>query len=251
MCKNVRNSNDKGEKALNNNEINSDNHTLTIRPIGHIASHFQSKFGTPRQSGLVPDSVSRIIVEKEYQNEDYFRGITDFSYLWLIWEFSKNTGHKISPTVRPPRLGGNKRMGVFATRSPYRPNSLGLSLVKLERLDLDPSCGPVLVVSGADLLDGTPIYDIKPYLVGTESKPQAVSGFAQAVPYDRLSIEDPHHLIDCLPEKEQKELVETLSLDPRPSYQQDPDRIYGLNFASHNVRFQVRDKTLRIIEIDS
>ncbi len=216
----------------------------TFRPVGFVRSDFRSRFGTPRQSGLAKHTISYIEFEKEFRREEFFRGITEFSHLWLIWEFSENRERGYSPTVRPPRLGGNKRRGVFATRSPFRPNPLGLSCVKLEELNFDKNTGPVLVISGADLLDGTPVYDIKPYLPQMESIPDARGGFTDTVPYDTLDVRDPDRLLTRIPPSKRQGLVETLSLDPRPSYQKDDSRIYGILFAGYNVQFQTDGKTL-------
>jgi tRNA-Thr(GGU) m(6)t(6)A37 methyltransferase TsaA len=223
--------------------------TVELKLIARIESAFQEKFGIPRQSGLAPSLTARIVFEPEFRNPDALRGIEGFSHLWLIWQFSKAVRADWSPTVRPPRLGGNTRVGVFASRSPFRPNAIGLSCVKLEAVERDPVCGPVLIVSGADLLDGTPIFDIKPYLPYADSVPQAVGGFAPSAPAPSLTVEAGDGVLSPLPERLQTALLDVLALDPRPSYQDDPDRVYGMRFAGFEVRFRVAGHTLRVLSV--
>lgn len=220
----------------------------SITPIARIQSPFKSKFGIPRQSGLSPSVLSRIIFEEKYRYPSALHGLEDFSHLWLIWAFSENLAAPWHPTVRPPRLGGNKRMGVFATRSPFRPNGLGLSSVRIEAIEKDPSLGPVILVSGADLLDGTPIYDIKPY-ISTDCHPEAVCGFQDRTKAYRLQVDIPEDLLTRIPLGLQPGLLEILAQDPRPGYQDDPDRIYGLVYDRFDVRFTVADRKLRVIDI--
>ncbi len=219
-----------------------------MKVIARIRSEFLEKFGIPRQSGLTPHLYSRIVFEKEYRNNEALRGIEGFDYLWLIWEFSENIRDTWSPTVRPPRLGGNARLGVFATRSPFRPNPIGLSSVRLERIEHDPENGSTLVVSGADLMDGTPIYDIKPYIPYTDAHPDAAGGFA-AEPDKTLEVVFPQELLRQLPEKQHAAVFEVLAQDPRPSYRPDGEREYGLFFAGSNIRFQVQDGVLTVTSI--
>jgi tRNA-Thr(GGU) m(6)t(6)A37 methyltransferase TsaA len=222
----------------------------TIKIIAHIQSDFPTKFGIPRQSGLVESLKARIVFEPEYRNADALRGMEEYSHLWLIWEFSEAKRESWSPTVRPPRLGGNKRMGVFATRSPYRPNPIGLSCVKLESVDYTTENGPVIIVSGADLLDGTPIYDIKPYLPFVDSQPEALGGFADTVKDDQLTVQCSEELMRQIPEQHRQAVMDILAQDPRPHYQQDPNRIYGMEFADMEIKFRVEEKTLTICEIN-
>ncbi len=220
-----------------------------IRAIAYIRSDFPEKFGIPRQSGLVEELTARIVFEPEYRQMSAFRGLEGFSHLWLIWEFSKAKGKPWSPTVRPPRLGGNTRLGVFATRSPFRPNPIGLSCVKLVRLEQDPKLGPVLVVAGADLMDGTPIYDIKPYLPYADCKPEATGGFASQPKEPSLQVEIPEHLLALIPEEKRGALQGVLAQDPRPQYQDDPQRVYGMAFGGCEVRFRVARDRLEVLEI--
>lgn len=210
-----------------------------IKVIAHIRSDFKEKFGIPRQSGLVEALRAEIVFEPEYRNADALRGIEGFSHIWLIWQFSQAVRESWSPTVRPPRLGGNTRLGVFATRSPFRPNPIGLSCVRLEGLRQDPALGTVLVVSGADLLDGTPIYDIKPYLPYADCRPEATGGFAANAPEARLRVEFPEELLETVPRDKRDALIGVLSQDPRPSYHDDPERVYGMSFDGMEVRFSV------------
>ncbi len=212
---------------------------MEMRYIARIRTDFSEKFGIPRQSGLVPELTGQIVFEPEYRTEDALRGLEGYSRLWLIWEFSEVSGTSWSPTVRPPRLGGDTRVGVFASRSPYRPNRLGLSCVKIESVDLRTKDGPVITVSGADMLDGTPIFDIKPYLPSSDAYPDALGGFGAAYKDYRLKVECPNCLLDRVPSDKRSALAGVLSLDPRPGYQHEKDRVYGLSFAGYNVRFTV------------
>lgn len=217
-----------------------------MKIIAHIENDFPTKFGIPRQSGLVNSLRSRIVFAPEYRNSDAFRGLEDFSHVWLIWEFSQAVRQKWSPTVRPPRLGGNTRMGVFATRSPFRPNPLGLSAVQLEEVVLHGADAPYLVVSGADLMNGTPIYDIKPYLPHIDSHPDARGGFAVPAAEHRLKVVFPELWLEKVPEQLRDGLTEVLAQDPRPSYQHDPERIYGFGFARLEVKFTVDGDVLTV-----
>ena len=220
-----------------------------IRVIARIHSDFQEKFGIPRQSGLVEALRAAVIFEPEYRNPDALRGIEGFSHLWLIWQFSEAVRSEWSPTVRPPRLGGNTRMGVFATRSPFRPNAIGLSCVRLEGVRQDPAFGTVLEVSGADLLDGTPIYDVKPYLPYADCMPEAMGGFAVSAPASVLRVSVSDALMVQLPPEKRDALLGVLAQDPRPSYQDDPQRVYGMRFAGLDVRFTVDGDELTVCEI--
>ena len=220
-----------------------------MKIIARIQNGFASKFGIPRQSGLVPEVKARIVFEAEYRSAEALRGLEDFSHLWLIWEFSEARRDTWSPTVRPPRLGGNRRMGVFATRSPFRPNPIGLSCVKLEEIDWRAPDGPALIVSGADLKNGTPIYDIKPYLPYADSHPEAKGGFADAAGDRRVKVECAPELLNQIPECHQSAVLSLLEQDPRPSYQSDPNRVYGMEYAGMDIRFSVRDGLLTVMEI--
>lgn len=222
---------------------------MEICPIAHIRSDFSEKFGIPRQSGLVEELTAAVVFEPPYRVPDALRGVEGFSHLWLIWEFSQARREGWSPTVRPPRLGGNKRLGVFATRSPFRPNPLGLSCVRLLELRQDREQGPVLTVAGADLLDGTPIYDIKPYLPYADCKPEAVGGFASQPKGTDLEVDCPDRLLDCVPEGKRAALLAVLAQDPRPQYQNNPNRVYGMAFAGLEVKFQVAGERLTVTEI--
>ena len=217
-----------------------------MKIIAHIENDFSTKFGIPRQSGLVNSLRSRIVFAPEYRNPDAFRGLEDFSHVWLSWEFSQAVRQKWSPTVRPPRLGGNTRMGVFATRSPFRPNPVGLSAVQLEEVVLHGADAPYLVVSGADLMNGTPIYDIKPYLPHIDSHPDARGGFAVPAAEHRLKVVFPEQWLEKVPEQLRDGLTEVLAQDPRPSYQHDPERIYGFGFARLEVKFTVDGDVLTV-----
>lgn len=214
-----------------------------MKQIAHIETAYKSKFGVPRQAGLVAGE-ARVVFEPEYRVAEAVRGLEEFDYVWLIWQFHLAERQEWSPTVRPPRLGGNKRVGVFATRSPFRPNPIGLSSVRLLRIE----AGPVLVVAGADLVDGTPIYDIKPYIAYADSHPDARCGFAQEAP-KTLEVVDDHGLLLQLPEDKRKELVESLRLDPRPHYQQDPQRLYTMPYDRWEVRFRVTDGAVEIQDV--
>lgn len=224
--------------------------SATINIIARIHTDFPTKFGVPRQSGLVPLEAT-IVFEPPYRDPSAIRGLDGFSHIWLIWQFSEALGSKVSPTVRPPRLGGNTRMGVFATRSPFRPNHLGLSSVKLERIEMHPAWGPILYVSGADMIDQTPIFDIKPYLPFTDSHPDAAAGFAaQHVDY-KLQVVFPDKWLTLIPESLRQGLINVLEQDPRPAYVQDPDRVFGISFASFDVRFTVVNGILTVLYIES
>lgn len=222
-----------------------------MKSIARIRTDFPSKFGIPRQSGLVESLRARIVFEEEYRNADALRGMEGYSHLWLIWQFSENVRESWSPTVRPPRLGGNTRMGVFATRSPFRPNSIGLSVVRIEDIQLHTPEGPVIVVSGADLMDGTPIFDIKPYLPHVESHPDARAGFAGEVKDYHLKVDFPEELLAKISEEKQEALCEVLAQDPRPSYQDDAERMYGFPFAGNEIKFRVREGVLEVTEVIS
>lgn len=224
---------------------------MNISPIAYIHTEFSEKFGVPRQSGLAGSLRGTVVFTPEYRNADAVRGLEGFSHLWLIWGFSANRHDEWQPTVRPPRLGGNDRMGVFATRSPYRPNQLGLSCVEIEAIDFKSADAPLIYVRGADLMDGTPIYDIKPYIKYADSRPQAVCGYVDALQERRLTVDFPDSIASVLADRAVYEaLVETLSLDPRPSYHSDPEREYGLSFAGFNVRFKVCDDMLTVISVE-
>ena len=223
----------------------------SIKIIGRMHSDFPEKFGIPRQSGLVETLESTIVFEPEYRNDDALRGLEDFSHLWIIWQFSKAVRNDWSPTVRPPRLGGNTRMGVFATRSPFRPNHLGLSCVRILGLQHTEEYGTVIRVAGADLMDGTPIFDIKPYIPYCDSHPEATGGFTDTASDFILQVDIPAQELSKFPDCKRNALMELLSHDPRPSYQQDADRIYGLTFCGHNIRFKVCDTTLTVLDIQN
>ena len=222
---------------------------FSIHPIATMRSDFPSKFGIPRQSGLVASLRSTIVFEPEYRNAEALRGLDGFSHLWVIWQFSESIQTEFSPTVRPPRLGGNTRMGVFATRSPFRPNSLGLSCVKLIGLEQTTENGTVIHVAGADLMDGTPIFDIKPYIPYSDSHPDALAGFTANAGEFLLSVDFPKQLLEAIPADKQLTIMEVLSHDPRPSYQTRSDRVYGLSFAGFDIRFTVENNTLHVKEV--
>ncbi len=224
-----------------------ENHILT--PIAHMHSDFPEKFGIPRQSGIVPQLESLVVFEPEYRSSEALRGIEEFSHLWLIWQFSEARKDKFSPTVRPPRLGGNIRMGVFATRSPFRPNSLGLSCVELARVEKRENLGMVLVVRGADLMDGTPIYDVKPYIPYADCHVEAKAGFAPDSG-SVMKVEIPEELLGRIPAEKREALKGILENDPRPRYQHDPSRVYSMRFAGMDVRFTVENETVKIEDID-
>lgn len=225
---------------------------MEIRPIAHIRTDFPEKFGIPRQSGLAKTLRGRIVFEPEYRNPDALRGLEEFSHIWLIWEFSANRSTSSwQPTVRPPRLGGNAHMGVFATRSPFRPNPLGLSCVKMDSIEFSSPDGPVINVCGADLMDGTPVYDIKPYIKYADSRPEALCGYVDRLEERSLKVVFPSELADRVADKSViPPLMETLRLDPRPSYHDDPERVYGLSFAGYNVRFRVAGQVLNVIDLE-
>lgn len=221
-----------------------------MKIIARIHNDFKEKFGIPRQSGLCAEVKSRIVFESEYRNPDALRGIEGYSHLWLLWQFSQSVRRDWSPTVRPPRLGGNKRMGVFATRSPFRPNPIGLSSVKLEGVEQTEKEGAVLIVSGADLLDGTPIYDIKPYLAYTDSHPDAIGGFADPVREYALKVDICKELLAKIHISKQETIIKILEQDPRPSYQEDPEREYGMVFSDYEIFFNVDGDTLTVTRIE-
>ena len=231
---------------------------MEILPIAHFRSPLKSKFGIPRQSGLAESLTGSIVFEPPFRRMEALRGIEEFDYLWLIWEFSgvgrQESGDRSqeagdwSLTVRPPRLGGNRRMGVFATRSPFRPNRLGLSCVRFDRIEEHPDLGPVIYVKGADLMDGTPIYDIKPYVVYADSHPEARSGFVDQTAWKALEVEIPEHLAGLFSPSDLESLRQTLSLDPRPSYHDDAARIYGMPFGDYDIRFQVEDGVVNVVD---
>lgn len=220
-----------------------------MHPIARVSTCYPDKFGVPRQSGLVPGARARLVFEPPFRSPDAVRGLEGFSHVWLIWVFSENLREGWSPTVRPPRLGGNVRMGVFATRAPFRPNPIGLSAVRLERVELHPQDGPVLHLSGVDLVDGTPILDIKPYVPLADCIPEASEGFTSS-PCERLDVEIPAALGASLPPEELAALTDTLSLDPRPRYQDDPERIYGLLFSGWEVKFRVMEGRLHVLSLE-
>ena len=221
----------------------------TIDPIAHIHNGFTDKFGIPRQSGLIDQVVSRIVMEPAYRSADAFRGLEGFSHLWLIWGFSQAKREGNPLTVRPPRLGGNTRMGVFATRSPFRPNGLGLSCVKLEKIEHHPQLGTVLHVRGADLMNGTPIYDLKPYLPFADARPEAAGGFTDQGLHHQLEVICPDELLAPVSEATRPILLGILQQDPRPSYQENPERVYGVTYDGWNVRFRVTGNVLTVVEI--
>lgn len=217
---------------------------LKITPVAYVHSDFESKFAVPRQPGLVKSLRAEVILEKEYQKDGIFRGLESFSHIWLIWGFSENYGQSWHPTIRPPRLGGNKRIGVFASRSPFRPNPIGLSAVKLEEVRKDR-----LIVSGADLVDGTPVYDIKPYVPYTDSINDATEGFARKQSLPHLKVIIPESEKEKMPEEKVTSLIGILSQDPRPAYQHEPNRVYGFCFAGYEIRFRISDQTVTVISI--
>ena len=222
---------------------------VNIQVIARMHSDFATKFGIPRQSGLVEELRSTIVFEPDFRNPDALRGIEDFSHLWIIWQFSEAVRSQWSPTVRPPRLGGNTRLGVFATRSPFRPNHLGLSSVKLLGVEHTKEFGTVLHVGGADLMDGTPIFDIKPYIPYGDCHPDATGGFTDTAGEFLLQVDFPPQLLAKLPEEKQASAIGVLRHDPRPSYQRDPDRVYGLAFAGFDIRFRVQEDLLSVIDV--
>ena len=223
--------------------------TVEMKVIARIHSAFPTKFGIPRQSGLVPSLQSQVVFEPAFRSAEAVRGMEGFSHLWLLWQFSEAVREDWSPTVRPPRLGGNTRVGVFATRSPFRPNAIGLSAVKLERVEIHPQLGPVLHVSGADLMDGTPILDVKPYLPYADCLPSAVGGFTEGTKSELLRVTFPPALLEQIPPEEREGLLGVLERDPRPRYQKDPRRVYGLPFGRWDVRFTVEEDGLTVREV--
>ncbi len=221
-----------------------------VKIIGHIRTDFASKFGVPRQSGIVDALEARIEFEKEFAQPEAFRGLEGFSHLWIIWQFSEAVRSNWSATVRPPRLGGNKRVGVFASRSPFRPNPIGLSSVKIRKIEFDTPKGPVIFVSGADLMDGTPILDIKPYLACVDSHPDAADGFAGQVVYQRLQVVFPNELLEMVPEVKREALLGVLEENPAPHYQNDPERVYGFGFAGKEIKFRIQDGILTVVRVE-
>ena len=221
-----------------------------MKIIGHIRTDFPSKFGIPRQSGLIETLKGKIILEPEYRNPQVYKGIEQFSHIWLLWEFSEAQKEHWSATVKPPRLGGKTRMGVFATRSPFRPNNIGLSCVKLDRVEMDEKDGPVLWVAGVDLLDGTPIYDIKPYIPLTDCHPEASEGYTKETKIHELKVEFPEELLNQYPEEKRQAVLGILAQDPRPTYFQDSERVYGVPFAGFDVKFKVDGDTLVVCGLE-
>lgn len=222
---------------------------MNIAPIAQFHSPFSSKFGIPKQSGIIETIPGQVVFVPEWRNADALRGIEGFDYLWLIWQFSANPHAATSPVVRPPRLGGNRSVGVFASRSPFRPNPIGLSAVRLQSVEWESEQGPVLHILGADLMDGTPIYDIKPYVVYADSHPEARSGFVDSNEWTSLQVTFPEPMRDKIPENLLPPLIETLALDPRPAYQKDPQKVYGMPFGGYDVRFTVDGKNLTVVDI--
>lgn len=222
---------------------------MEIKPIAHIRSPYTDKFGIPRQSGIVTNIESTIVFEPEYREPEALREIETFEYLWIIWHFSAVPAGQWSPTVRPPRLGGNRRVGVFASRSPFRPNAIGLSAVRLHSVEWNTSKGPILHVEGADLLDGTPIFDIKPYIAYADAHPEAQSGFAQETPKEKLKVQIDQYLLERIPAKHRETIVQILSLDPRPSYHKDGNRVYGFRFDTKEIKFKVDGNVLTVVEV--
>lgn len=220
-----------------------------MKVIARIHNDFPTKFGIPHQSNRLSALKATIVFEPEYRVAEAFRGLEDYSYIWLIWQFSEAVRENWSPTVRPPRLGGNTRMGVFATRSPFRPNHLGLSSVCLEKIEYHSELGPVLHISGADLMNGTPIYDIKPYLPYVDSHPKAKGGFTDYIEEHILKVEFPEALLEKIPKPQREALLEVLANDPRPRYQKNPERVYGIAYGQKDIRFQVKDDTLFVCDV--
>lgn len=220
-----------------------------MKIIAHIRTDFPDKFGIPRQSGLVESLQGTIIFEPEYRNPEILRGLEEFSHIWLLWKFSKSKKEHWSATVKPPRLGGKKRVGVFATRSPFRPNDIGLSCVKLEEIELDEKVGPIILVSGVDLLDMTPIYDIKPYIPFTDCKPEASEGYTRETKMHELEVIFPQNLLERYPSEKREAVIGILAQDPRPTYVQDPNRIYGVAFAGFDIKFQVDKNRLTVCDV--
>lgn len=221
-----------------------------MRPIAHIETPFPTKFGIPRQAGIV-DVPARIVFEPEYRIAEAVRGLEDFDYLWIVWVFSQSEGHEWSPTVRPPRLGGNRRVGVFATRSPFRPNPIGLSSVRIVSIEQTADFGPVINISGADLMNGTPLLDIKPYLPYTDAHPDARSGFATQPADQLLEVDCNPEILGTIPNKWRSPLLDILAHDPRPQYQHDPERIYGMSFYNYEVKFRVEGNKVILVSIEN
>lgn len=226
------------------------NNQHSLKVIAHIYTDFPTKFGVPRQSGLVEELKGKIVFEPEYRQIQAFRGIEGFSHIWLLWQFSLSGRERWAATVTPPRLGGRKRMGVFATRAPFRPNKIGLSCVKLEKIEENEEQGPVLYVAGVDMVDGTPIYDIKPYISYTDCHPEAREGYVQETKEYALEVDFAQELLDLLPEEKRQAVVKVLSQDPRPAYDTEPERLYGVEFAGYDVRFRVQGRTLTVYEVE-
>lgn len=220
-----------------------------LKIIARIENDFCEKFGIPHQSGRLMEQKARIIFEPEFRVAEAFRGIEEYDYIWLIWQFSEAVREKWSPTVRPPRLGGNLRKGVFATRSPFRPNSLGLSSVRLEKVEFHSQLGPILHVAGADLMNGTPIFDIKPYLPSADSHREARGGFTDRILDHRLEVEFPEEFLEKIDKERRQALIEVLENDPRPGYQEDPERIYGLSYGKNNIKFRVKENILTVVNV--
>jgi tRNA-Thr(GGU) m(6)t(6)A37 methyltransferase TsaA len=221
-----------------------------IEIIGHIYNDYKEKFGVPRQSGLTKNVISKIIFDKKYSDKSYFKGLEVFSHIWILWQFSVTLHKEITPTVRPPRLGGNERVGVFATRSPFRPNHIGISSVKIERIDFDENLGVCIYVSSADLMNGTPIFDIKPYLPYTDSHPNASNGFALDDTIGTLEVKCSEDILKRIPFELVEGLFETLKHDPRPSYQNDSERIYGMSYGNYQIKFKVKNDELIVVDIE-
>ncbi len=222
---------------------------MELKPIAHIESPFPEKFGVPRQSGLIGSLRAWVVFEPEYRVREAFRELEGFSHIWLLWEFSKARRTQWTPTVRPPRLGGNRRVGVFASRSPFRPNPIGLSCVALEAVDWEAPDGPRLLVGGADLMDGTPIFDVKPYLPQADCRPEAAGGYTDETPWQELRVEIPPELLEKVPASSREALAQVLAADPRPHYHKDPQRVYGMGFAGMEVRFTVDQGLLRVVDV--
>lgn len=234
--------------------INTDNANLekgkVMKYIAKVHTDFKEKFGIPRQGSLISNIKGQIVFEEEYRDINALRGLEEFSHIWILWEFSEAKCEKWSPTVRPPLLGGNKKMGVFATRSPFRPNPIALSVVKLEKIEITKDKGPVIHISGVDLLDGTPIYDIKPYLPYADSIPDAKGGFTEELSERFIKVEMDDELYPCMEKEKKEEIKKILSGDPRPSYQKDENRIYGMKYGSYEIKFMVLDDILTVIDIE-
>lgn len=220
-----------------------------IKTIARIETDFKEKFGIPRQSGIIPELSGKIIFEKEYRNVNAVRGLEKFTHLWLIWLFSENIDNECFPTIRPPRLGGEERIGVFATRSPFRPNSIGLSCVELDHIEVSSKNGPVIIVKGADLLDGTPIYDIKPYIPYTDAHPQASCSFAKSEWERKIEVDFPKELLEQINKEKQTALIKVLEQDPRPAYKEDSDEVYTMSFAGYEVSFVVKNRVLTVTKV--